>query len=54
MNEGILLTVCVESDKILLPLNSECAGSSLALENISREFAPCSSVESADKKLFLN
>lgn len=54
MNEGILLTLCVESDKILLPLNSECAGSSLALENISREFATGNSVKSADKKLFLN
>lgn len=33
------VTDCVESGKILLPLNSECAGSTLALENISRELA---------------
>lgn len=46
------VTVCVESDKsikILLPLNSEYADSTLPLEKSSREFAMGSSVESADK-----
>lgn len=35
-------------------LNSECAGSTLALEYISWEFAAGNSLTSTDKKLVLN